>query len=248
MLSSQTQLVATVVFPVHNEKKAVMRLCHALREFLAETPAVSAVIVDDGSDDGSYEIIKRETAEQPRVSVLRLSANRGKGRAIRSAFENVSTDMIMFMDGDLAYSLDHIPRMLQSLEKYDVVIGSRSMAAQPQGGLTVRRAVLGWGFNRLACGILGIDYPDTQAGFKGFRREAAEKIFARQRLNGFAMDAEILFLSKKLGLQVGQIPVQVSADHSYKSSQLKLIGDSLRCLKDFFRVRWWAVTGGYRFS
>ena len=248
MLRSQTQPLATVVFPIHNERKTAMRLCHAIREFLTEAPTVSAMIVDDGSDDGSYEIIKRETAEHSRFSVLRLPRNQGKGRAIRSAFENIEADMMMFMDGDLAYSLDHIPRTLQFLQKYDVVIGSRSMAPQPQGGLSFRRLVLGWGFNRLACGILGIDYPDTQAGLKGFRREAAKKIFTRQRLNGFAFDAEILFLSKKLGLKVGQLPAQVSGDHSYKTSQLKLIGDSLRCFKDIFRVRWWAATGGYRFS
>jgi dolichyl-phosphate beta-glucosyltransferase len=247
MLRNKKQPVATVVFPVHNEKEVAVRLCHAIQEFLKKTPTVSAMIVDDGSDDGSHEIIS-QAAVHSRVSVLRLSRNQGKGRAIRSAFEKIEADMMMFMDGDLAYSLDHIPRVLESLEKYDVVIGSRSMAPQPQGGLTVRRAILGWGFNRLACGILGIDHPDTRAGLKEFRREAAQKIFTRQRLNGFAFDAEILFLSKKLGLQVGQLPAQVSADHTYKNSQLKLIGDSLRCLKDFFRVRWWAATGGYRFS
>lgn len=237
-----------VVFPVHNEKRTAIRLCRSIRDFLDESPAASAVIVDDGSNDGSADLFQSEVAGHPRVMVVCLPVNRGKGHAVRTAVERISAERILFMDGDLAYSLKEIPRMVHALDEHDVVIGSRSMAPQARGGLSVRRAVFGWGFNRLACALFQIDYPDTQAGFKGFRREAAKKIFSKQRINGFAFDAEILFLSKKLGLQVGEIPVQVTSEHSYKNSQMKLALDSFRCIADFFRVLWWATTGGYRFS
>ena len=248
MLDSKDQRRVAIVFPVHNEKQSAQALCHFIRELLKDTPTASAMVVDDGSDDGSADVFDKEIGVHPRALVLRMSKNRGKGRAVRSAFEKAEADIMVFMDGDLAYSFEHIPRMVEALRDHDVVIGSRAMAPQPLGGLTVRRMVLGWGFNRLACLLLGLDYPDTQAGLKGFRREAAQKLFSRQRLNGFAFDAEILFLAKHLNLRVGQIPAQVSARHSYKNSQLKLFFDSLRCLKDFLRVRWWAATGKYRFS
>lgn len=175
-----------------------------------------------------------------------LPANGGKGKAVRLAFLRSKADFLIFIDGDLAYSLDHIHPLLDALKKSDVVIGSRSMAPQPQGGLPARRAFLGWAFNRLSCLLFGFDYPDTQAGLKGFTAEAAHKLFSRQKLNDFAFDAEILYLAKKLGLSVDQIPAQVSGQHTYKTSQVKLIFDSLRCLKDFLLVRWWSATGAYQ--
>lgn len=170
----------------------------------------------------------------------------GKAKAVRLAFLGAEADFLIFIDGDLAYSFDHIAPLLHSLKKHDVVIGSRSLAPQPQGGSPARRVFLGWVFNHLACLLFGLDYPDTQAGLKGFTAEAARKLFSRQKLNDFAFDAELLYLAKKLGLSVDQIPAQVSGQHTYKTSQVKLIFDSLRCLKDFVLVRWWSATGAYK--
>ena len=177
---------------------------------------------------------------------MALPTNGGKGRAVRLAFLRSKADFIIFTDGDLAYSFDHIAPLLDSLKHHDVVIGSRSMAPQPQGGSPARRVFLGWGFNHLVCLLCGLDYPDTQAGLKGFTAEAAQKLFSRQKLDRFAFDAELLYLAKKLGLSVGQIPAQVSGQHTYKTSQVKLLVDSLLCLKDFLLVRWWSTTGAYK--
>ena len=170
----------------------------------------------------------------------------GKAKAVRLAFLGAEADFLIFIDGDLAYSFDHIAPLLHSLKKHDVAIGSRSMAPQSQGGLPACRAFLGWGFNRLACLLFGFDYPDTQAGLKGFTAEAARKLFSRQKLDGFAFDAELLYLAKKLGLCVGQIPARVSSEHTYKTSQVKLTLDSLRCLKGLFFIRWWSAVGAYK--
>jgi hypothetical protein len=105
---------------------------------------------------------------------------------------------------------------------------------------------LGWGFNRLACFLLGIDYPDTQAGLKGFTQKAAKQLFAKQRLSDFAFDVELLYLCRRLGLSVGQIPAQVAPQHAYKTSQVKLIFHSLKCLHELLLIRWWSWTGAYR--
>jgi dolichyl-phosphate beta-glucosyltransferase len=136
--------------------------------------------------------------------------------------------------------------MISALKSSDMVIGSRSMVSQAEGSLPKRRAFLGWGFNRLACLLFGFDYPDTQAGLKGFRRRAARELFLRQRVDGFAFDAELLYLARKLGLKVGQIPAQVSGAHSYKASQVRLTADTLLCLWDFLRIRLRSWTGQYR--
>ena len=147
---------------------------------------------------------------------MALPKNGGKGRAVRLAFLRAKADFIIFLDGDLAYSFDHIAPLLDSLKQRDVVIGSRSMAPQAQGGLPARRAFLGWGFNRLACLFFGFDYPDTQAGLKGFTAEAARKLFSRQKLNYFAFDAELLYLAKNWDCRWGKFPPRFQASTPIK--------------------------------
>jgi cellulose synthase/poly-beta-1,6-N-acetylglucosamine synthase-like glycosyltransferase len=213
---------------------------------LAKHRNYRAIVVDDGSTDGTAAAFRQGLRGLKRASVMGLHENGGKGRAIRLAFAGAQQDLLIFLDGDLAYSLSHLKPMVSALKKHDVVIGSRSLAPQADGGLPKRRAFLGWGFNRLACTWLGIDYPDTQAGLKGFRRRAARELFLRQKVDSFAFDAELLYLAKKLGLKVGQIPAQVSGEHSYKTSQVKLTADTLLCLWDFFRIRLRSWTGQYR--
>ncbi len=235
-----------LVLPVYNEATEVVRVCKKLRPFLARKRNFRAIVVDDGSTDGTAEAFRRQLRGLKSATVMRLHENGGKGRAIRLAFAGARQDLLIFMDGDLAYSFAHLSPMLAALKNYDVVIGSRSMAPQPEGGLPKRRAFLGWGFNRLACLWLNFEYADTQAGLKGFRRQAARELFLRQKVDGFGFDAEILYLAKKLNLRVCQIPAQVYGLHSYKTARIKLSADTLRCLWDFLLIRLRSWTGQYR--
>lgn len=235
-----------LVLPVYNEVAEAPKVSKALRGFLSKHRKVRAVVVDDGSTDGTLKAFQSALRGLKNVTVMGLHENGGKGRAIRLAFAGSRQDLLIFMDGDLAYSFAHIRPMVQALRDHDVVIGSRSMAPQPEGGLPKRRAFLGWGFNRLACVWLGFEYPDTQAGLKGFRRQAARELFLRQKVDGFGFDAEILYLAKKLNLRVGQIPAQVTGSHSYKTARVKLTADTLLCLWDFLLIRIRSWTGQYR--
>lgn len=237
-----------LVLPVHNELAQVAEVVSDIKLFLKKNRTISVTVVDDGSSDGTAALFQKLLAGTHRASVMALPENGGKGRAVRLAFAAAKADQFIFMDGDSAYSFDHIAIMTRELQKHDMVIGCRSMAAQPQGGLPARRAFLGWGFNRLACWWFGFDYSDTQAGLKGFRKKAAEQLFRRQKLDDFAFDAELLYLARKLRLTVGQIPAEVSGRHTYKLSQVKLTIDTLRCLFDFIKIRWNAFTGIYQLS
>lgn len=237
-----------VVLPLHNEAAKAKLICHELKKACRKFPRAFFMVVDDGSTDGTAAAIRHGLKGVERAGVMVFPENGGKGRVVRLAFARANHEFMIFMDGDLAYSFDHLKPMIAALKTADVVIGSRSMAPQPQGGLPARRAFLGWAFNRLACLIFGFEYPDTQAGLKGFTRAAARQIFPRQKLDDFAFDAELLYLAKKLNLKVDQIPAKVSGGHTYKTSQVKLLKDSLRCLMDFCLVRWWSWTGGYKLS
>ena len=235
-----------LVLPVFNEVDLVQEVCREVEKAIRKTPKLRVCIVDDGSTDGTGIAFQRGLKKVKSTTVKVLSQNRGKGGAVREGFLGAKEKHLIFMDGDLAYSMENLNPIRAALQTSDMVIGSRSMVPQAQGGLPARRAVLGWGFNRLVCLLLGFDYPDTQAGLKGFSNFAAEKLFSRQKLDDFAFDAELLYLAKKLGLRVRQIPAQVSPRHTYKTSHVKLALDSLCCLFDIFLVRWWSWTGTYR--
>jgi len=232
--------------PVHNEIPLVDEVCQAVEKAVRKMPELRVTIVDDGSNDGTGKSFQKNLKKVKNTKVILLATNGGKGRAVREGFRDATEEKLIFMDGDMAYSMDHLEPMKASLTKYDVVIGSRSMVPQAQGGLPARRAFLGWGFNRLACFLLGIDYPDTQAGLKGFTQKAAKTLFTKQKLSDFAFDVELLYLCRKLGLSVGQIPAEVSSQHTYKTSQVKLIFDSLKCFQELLLIRWWSWTGAYR--
>ena len=232
--------------PVHNEIPLVDEVCQAVEKAVRKMPELRVTIVDDGSNDGTGKSFQKNLKKVKNTKVILLGTNGGKGRAVREGFRDATEEKLIFMDGDMAYSMDHLEPMKVSLTKYDVVIGSRSMVPQAQGGLPARRAFLGWGFNRLACSLLGIDFPDTQAGLKGFTQKAAKALFAKQRLNDFAFDVELLYLCRKLGLSVGQIPAQVAPQHTYKTSRVKLFFDSLKCFQEILLIRWWSWTGAYR--
>ena len=237
-----------LVMPVYNEAFLVDEVSRIVEKAVRKMPELRVTIVDDGSNDGTGKSFQKNLKKVKNTNVILLESNYGKGHAVREGFRDATDEKLIFMDGDMAYSMDHLEPMKESLTKYDVVIGSRSMVPQAQGGLPARRAFLGWGFNRLACFILGIDFPDTQAGLKGFSRQAAEQLFPRQRLTGFAFDVELLYLCRKLGFRVGQIPAQVSSKHSYKTSHIKLIRNALSCFFELWLIRWWSWTGAYRKS
>jgi dolichyl-phosphate beta-glucosyltransferase len=109
----------------------------------------------------------------------------------------------------------------------------------------VLRRVLGWTFNKIARTILWMPYRDTQAGLKAFRLDAARRIFALQRVPGFSFDAELIFIARRLGYSVGEIPARVSDTHSYKISKVNLAREPFRMLRELVRIRGNALLGRY---
>jgi glycosyltransferase involved in cell wall biosynthesis len=241
-----TQSKLTVVLPIYNEAKSVDDKFHELLEFARQNPQYHFRFVDDGSTDGTPERIQADIErDQPKnVSLLALKKNGGKGAAIRAGFDEGCGPLFVFLDGDLAYSLEHLFVMEKALEKDDVVIGCRNLISHVTRS-TKRRQFLGWAFNRLARLILDFPYTDTQAGLKGFRKAAAEKVFHHQTLSGFSFDVEALYLARKYGFTVGEIPAKVCDRHTYKISRVKLIRDSTHMFGEMLSIRWKDFCGRY---
>ena len=238
-----------VVLPFYNEASLIRTTFTEVEKFGLEHPEFAFLFVDDGSSDDTSPTLRTLISEsdipESRLGLISYSPNRGKGRAVKAGIEGATADLVLFTDGDLAYSMDHLPKLAAALESADVVIGSRSLVHRSERNTTPMRKLMGWTFNRCARLILGLKHKDTQAGLKGFRIDAARAIFARQRLGGFAFDVELCYLAKRLGYSVVEIPAYVSEEHSYKRSKVNLVKDPIRMFAALVDVRINALLGRY---
>lgn len=237
----------SLILPIYNEQSAVDRTLEAVLGFAAQHADHELIFVDDGSADRTAERIAERLAlsDSANVRLIALPRNRGKGYAIRTGFAEANGEFFCFTDGDLPYSLDQIGHLREKLAASDIVIGSRNLPGAVNEGVAARRQILGGGFNWLVRTLMGLPYRDTQAGLKGFRREVAKKLFFHMRTYGFSFDVELLYLARKYGFTVSEVPVKVSSEHSYKTSKLKLMRDSLRMLWGLLWIRINDAAGKY---
>jgi len=245
----------TIVLPVYNEGEHAEHVANQVLAFAATQPRYHFLFVSDGSRDGTpraiLNVIDRARESSPdaaaRVRLIAYRANAGKGWAVgRGVLEaqGGDDDLVIFTDGDLAYSLDHLPRLEEALATHDVAIGTRRDEGGQVGAHTMRRW-MGWTFNRIARFALGRSYTDTQAGLKGFRLRAARAIFPSLRVSNFSFDVELLYLAHRLGFSIAEVPAQVSSFHRHKSSNVSLLRDPLRMLMSLAAIRLNGARGVY---
>ena len=222
----------SLVIPAYNEAARLPPNLDELFEFLdGFGHEAEVLIVDDGSTDGTADLI-REPAR-----ALANEVNHGKGYAVRQGMLEARGEIRVFMDVDLAVP----PRFLHDLierihEGNDIVIGSRHIAgAEVNAGEKQYRRTMGVIFNKLVRMFAVGGISDTQCGFKGFTADAAELLFNRQKLDGFAFDVELLYMARRLGLKVLEMPVEWNDSESTK---IRPLVDSAIMFKDILRVRW----------
>ncbi len=213
--------------------------------YLEDHQTDRAIFVDDGSTDQTADLVAHLIKDHSRILLIRQQPNQGKGAAIHRGATACNSEYICFVDGDLAYSLDHLDTIRKELRSSDVVIGSRQLADKPQANITVLRRFMGNSFNWYVRVMLRIPFRDTQAGIKGFQRQVAEDLFGRQRLTRFAFDAELLYLARASGYSISEILATVSDQHSYRDSTVKLIRDPIKMFWSVLRVRFNALAGRY---
>jgi len=235
-----------VVLPAFNEREVIGRAVESAIEFSEHNPDYHFLFVDDGSTDGTVEVLKKSLSEHRtgNVSFVGYETNKGKGHAIRTGFEMMEADAYCFMDADMAYSTDYLKVIREKLEAADIAIGSRSMYARMSGELEIIRALLGRSLNWIVRSALGLPFRDTQAGLKGFRREAAKYLFKKSNVSGFSFDAEILFLARKRGYWVEEFEVRARREHEYKGGW-HLPSMSLAMFRDLLHIIWRNFKGLY---
>ncbi|MCX6024025.1 MAG: glycosyltransferase family 2 protein [Chloroflexi bacterium] len=204
----------SVVVPAYNEERRLPSALERIIAYLSEQPFPSEIIVaDDGSRDATAETARRCGAKAPAHVAFRLLShhpNRGKGAAVRAGCLAANGKYIIFTDADLPTPLTEIPRLLAALDAgADLAIGNR---IQPDGSdmrrsQPIHRRVLGKLYHLAAEALAVRGIKDTQCGFKGFTRPAAQALFGAQRLTGWVFDTEILYLARKWNYRIVETPV-----------------------------------------
>jgi dolichyl-phosphate beta-glucosyltransferase len=242
----------TLIFPIYRQEALLESSLREVFSFLSSKSFRSEILlVEDAGEDGSLKILRRfekESNERVRVVVLSNPVNRGKGFSVRRGMSEGRGKYVLFMDIDLAYRLEDVDRIVHALEEgSDLAIACRTL---PESVYIISpsffhylytRHLMSRLFNFFVRLWLGLATRDTQAGLKGFRREAARKIFSRQRINRFSFDVEVLYLAKRLGLRITEVPVTFR--YFDEPSTVKFLRDGGKMLYDLWRIRWRGWTG-----
>jgi dolichyl-phosphate beta-glucosyltransferase len=202
---------------------------------------IDVLVVDDGSSDATADIVRARPEasstdeQQPQLHLLSVPHG-GKGAAVRAGMLAATTDLVIFTDADMATPPDMIPLLVDALDTHDVAFGSRIQTdgSDMRKSQPWYRRMLGKAFHLLASIWVVGPVKDTQCGFKGFTREAAHDLFARQRITTIVFDVELIYLARRRGYRIAIIPIRW-ADR--RGSRMRATpGLALRVGWDLFRI------------
>ncbi len=245
----------TLVLPAFNEAERIGPALDELFGYLRRRDAhgrdgapgaatlperIEILVVDDGSTDSTVRIVEARPEAAGSIEGLHLHILRvpheGKGAAVRAGMLAATGDVIVFADADLATPPDQIPLLVQALTDHDIALGSR---IQPDGSdmratQAGYRRLIGKVFHLLASVWVVGPVQDTQCGFKGFRREAAQDLFERQRVTSIVFDVEIIYLARSRGYRMTLVPIRW---FDKRGSRMRARpGLALRVAWDLFRI------------
>jgi glycosyltransferase involved in cell wall biosynthesis len=238
-------LTYSFIIPAYNESSRIRpTLDEILRYTYQRNWESEILVVDDGSRDDTPHIVRQYGKSHPQVLLVENPGNRGKGYSVRNGMLRARGDICLFTDADLSSPISEAEKLFAALAAgADIAIGSRWLRSELQTERQpLYRQTFGRIFNLVLRLFLGLNFADTQCGFKAFRREAAQRIFPLQRVERWGFDPEILFLARRAGLVVTEVPV-VWAHR--EGTRLHPFRDGFWMFLDVLRIRGNALTGAY---
>lgn len=235
----------SIIIPAYNEGGRLGRtLDHVLAYVADQRWDAEVIVVNDGSRDQTADLVREYAQRNPCLRLLENPGNHGKGYSVRNGMLNAKGEILLFSDADLSSPIEEAPKLLATLQAgADIAIGSRWLRPELQ---TQRQSLLrqfyGRLFNLALRILLGLNFKDTQCGFKAFTRQAAQKIFPLQRIERWGFDPELLYLARKSKLKVVEVAVAWAHAEGTRISPLR---DGIRMFGEILKVRWNAVTGKY---
>ena len=226
----------SVCIPMYNEAQIIKQTAKTLSGYMnSQFDDYEILFCDDGSRDGCGDLVR--ALDLPFVRVISYGKNRGKGCAVRTAMLEAEGDVRIFTDADLAYGTDVISRIVDTFASNpdaDLVIGSRNLAEDGYEGYTWIRRIASRVYIRVLCLAGGFRLSDSQCGCKAFSGKAADAIFKRCEVDGFAFDFEAILWAVKHGMKIVEIPVKVI---HHGGSKVRVLRDTFRMLRDLRRMK-----------
>lgn len=235
----------SIVIPAYNESSRLgSTLDRVLAYLVNQHWDAEVIVVNDGSRDNTAELVKQYAVNNPCIRLIENPGNRGKGYSVRNGMLNATGDLLLFSDADLSAPIEEAPKLFDAIDSgADIAIGSRWLQPDTQ---TQRQSVLrqfyGRAFNFALRVLLRLKQKDTQCGFKAFTRSAAEKVFPLQQIERWGFDPELLYLARRSGLKVAEVPVAWAHVEGTRISPLR---DGMRMFGEVLKIRWNALTGKY---
>ena len=231
----EQEYLLSLILPAYNEELRLPDCMQKVAGFVASRQEpIEVILVENGSSDRTYEMGCEYAERFPWLKVIH-EPNSGKGNAVRRGMLEARGKYRMFADVDFSMPIEEVNHFLPpDIEDYDVAIGSREVKGAVRYNEPARRHFTGRVFNLIVRILAVPGIHDTQCGFKCFSAEAAEKLFRKQQLNGWAFDAEVLFIAQHCGYKIIEIPVQWYYDGD---SKINVIRDSLKMFRELLQIR-----------
>lgn len=233
----------SIVIPAHNEEGRLPPSLVSIDNFLKTQPyQAEVVIVENGSTDRTLEVAQAFAATRPYVRVIQAAA-RGKGLAVKVGMLAATGDYRFICDADLSMRIEDIVQFLPpNVNGHDIIIASREGKGAQRVGEPVYRHLIGR-VNNLIIQLTAVrGFEDTQCGFKMFNRKSAEDLFSVQQMFGIGFDIELLFIARKRGYHIKEVPIVWYFD---ADSRMRLVGDSLNLLVEIWQIRRNWIQGVY---
>jgi dolichyl-phosphate beta-glucosyltransferase len=209
-MAGESSPALSIVIPAYNEEQRLPRTIEQIERYLeGRKISYELIIVDDGSTDGTRQVMDAAAQRNNRIRLEALPANRGKGRALAAGVAVARGDEVLVTDADLSTPIEELEKLDAALKAgADVAIGSRAVkGSQIEIPQPVYRVLMGKVFNLIVQVVLLPGIWDTQCGFKLFRADVAHPVFAGLTTDGFGYDPEVLYMAKRRGMKIVEVPV-----------------------------------------
>ena len=234
-MSVQKHPHLSIILPALNEEERLPRCLDQIDQFLRTQPYEAEVIVaENASADRTAAIAREFAVHHPYVRLITLK-ERGKGRAVKAGMLAATGDFRFICDVDLSMPIEEVVKFLPpSADAYDINIATREGDGAKRVDEPEYRHIMGR-INNLIIKLAALpDFEDTQCGFKMFKGEVANDLFSVQHMNGIGYDVELLFVAKRRGYTVREVPITWYFD---PDSRMRLVQDSLNILREIWQIR-----------
>jgi len=235
----------SIVIPAFNESARILSTLESVVSCVRTRGwAAEIIVVNDGSKDATADVVRAFAQNAPEVRMIENGQNRGKGYSVRAGFLEALGDVVMFTDADLSAPIEEAERLFAAIAGgADIAIGSRWLKTSRQTHRQpLYRQIFGRCFNLVIRTVMGLQFADTQCGFKAFTRSAAQTVFQLTTIERWGFDPEVLFIALKRGFWIIEVPVSWAHD---SRSRISYIKDGMRMLEEIAIIRWNAFRGLY---